>query len=547
MALRVPSEFLDKNPLLQRLRIDTSSAVYVEDYHVLCIWVKAIKELLWTVAGSSSEMFKRVLKKYNVAFLESTLIDTYIKHDLPAVALFKKALLKHGIYQEYLNSHNIQSYEFALFAVLNAPHQMLKLGRLIDTNMVFIPEEVLKKHLAGISDRTKSLTICAHSITMPLKVHYNPPWFALMSNCDGQHLHVTHKRDEREHAPQVSEFSDQTSSQGNLSTDGEGSIEVIPSIELSMRGLMDGTPMDRSGLEMAISRQQSYVPFRDLVKVYRSPIPLDKQLIVPELWHNKTDTVKPTSLSRGSLSILHFICFGTDVTYTREELEALLMMRIYASLRVSEDGAVCYLSARGRNREILSSARAVEALDKVVFPYPSFTPPHDSVHSAPPSSIKVLPCTFTPTMKEPKVLRTRQTQSCDRCRAKKRKCDGVMPCANCIKSKSECTMLHEQKKRGPKKGTERNANDTNRRVSVDIDFSDISSSRFTLSKPFIDISPALLYFGNAAAQFEIFGITVTINRSSQHVNVNIASQFSEFVGFFFVTNELSIIAKSFRR
>ncbi|KAJ3196730.1 hypothetical protein HK101_007962 [Irineochytrium annulatum] len=56
-------------------------------------------------------------------------------------------------------------------------------------------------------------------------------------------------------------------------------------------------------------------------------------------------------------------------------------------------------------------------------------------------------------MKEPTAReRKRQTQSCDRCRAKKRKCDALQPsCTNCLKAKQPCTMLVEPKKRGPKK------------------------------------------------------------------------------------------------
>ncbi|KAJ3017336.1 hypothetical protein HKX48_003582 [Thoreauomyces humboldtii] len=47
--------------------------------------------------------------------------------------------------------------------------------------------------------------------------------------------------------------------------------------------------------------------------------------------------------------------------------------------------------------------------------------------------------------------RKRLTQSCDRCKAKKRRCEGAHPCANCVKAKATCTMLIEQKKRGPKR------------------------------------------------------------------------------------------------
>ncbi|KAI9348759.1 hypothetical protein DFJ73DRAFT_428042 [Zopfochytrium polystomum] len=50
--------------------------------------------------------------------------------------------------------------------------------------------------------------------------------------------------------------------------------------------------------------------------------------------------------------------------------------------------------------------------------------------------------------------RKRQTQSCDRCRAKKRRCDCAFPtCSNCLKAGAECTMLLEQKKRGPKRAS----------------------------------------------------------------------------------------------
>ncbi|KAJ3115368.1 hypothetical protein HDU96_000737 [Phlyctochytrium bullatum] len=57
----------------------------------------------------------------------------------------------------------------------------------------------------------------------------------------------------------------------------------------------------------------------------------------------------------------------------------------------------------------------------------------------------------------------RQTQACDRCRSKKRKCDGLKPmCTNCARAgvretgpsgePLQCTYLAEAKKRGPKKG-----------------------------------------------------------------------------------------------
>ncbi|KAK5673363.1 hypothetical protein QVD99_000812 [Batrachochytrium dendrobatidis] len=47
--------------------------------------------------------------------------------------------------------------------------------------------------------------------------------------------------------------------------------------------------------------------------------------------------------------------------------------------------------------------------------------------------------------------RKRQTQSCDRCKSKKRRCNGEYPCGNCVKANTDCTMLIEQKKRGPKR------------------------------------------------------------------------------------------------
>ncbi|KAJ3160612.1 hypothetical protein HDU86_000370 [Geranomyces michiganensis] len=47
--------------------------------------------------------------------------------------------------------------------------------------------------------------------------------------------------------------------------------------------------------------------------------------------------------------------------------------------------------------------------------------------------------------------RKRLTQSCDRCKIKKRRCSGTQPCSNCSHANARCTMLIEQKKRGPKR------------------------------------------------------------------------------------------------
>ena len=47
--------------------------------------------------------------------------------------------------------------------------------------------------------------------------------------------------------------------------------------------------------------------------------------------------------------------------------------------------------------------------------------------------------------------RQRQTQSCDRCRIRKRKCDNGEPCQNCLKAGADCTRHAIQQKRGPKK------------------------------------------------------------------------------------------------
>ena len=46
--------------------------------------------------------------------------------------------------------------------------------------------------------------------------------------------------------------------------------------------------------------------------------------------------------------------------------------------------------------------------------------------------------------------RKRQTQSCDRCRQRKRKCDDGHPCQNCVKASATCTFTKTQAKRGPK-------------------------------------------------------------------------------------------------
>ncbi|KAJ2995193.1 hypothetical protein HDV02_001019 [Globomyces sp. JEL0801] len=65
--------------------------------------------------------------------------------------------------------------------------------------------------------------------------------------------------------------------------------------------------------------------------------------------------------------------------------------------------------------------------------------------------------------------RKRQTQSCDRCKVKKRRCDGNTPCEKvrflhtnqyCIKADSECTMNIEQKKRGPKRSSDVNVDNS---------------------------------------------------------------------------------------
>ena len=50
--------------------------------------------------------------------------------------------------------------------------------------------------------------------------------------------------------------------------------------------------------------------------------------------------------------------------------------------------------------------------------------------------------------------RARVTQSCDRCRFKKRRCDGFEPCENCTKANALCIKTLQQKKRGPKKPSE---------------------------------------------------------------------------------------------
>lgn len=47
--------------------------------------------------------------------------------------------------------------------------------------------------------------------------------------------------------------------------------------------------------------------------------------------------------------------------------------------------------------------------------------------------------------------RQRQTQSCDRCRIRKRKCDALPVCSNCVKAGAPCKRLSIQQKRGPKR------------------------------------------------------------------------------------------------
>lgn len=57
---------------------------------------------------------------------------------------------------------------------------------------------------------------------------------------------------------------------------------------------------------------------------------------------------------------------------------------------------------------------------------------------------------FRMSSQSPQRPRKRQTQSCDRCKFKKRKCDGSTPCENCLKVGADCTFNISQKKRGPK-------------------------------------------------------------------------------------------------
>merc|ERR1711916_57468 len=45
------------------------------------------------------------------------------------------------------------------------------------------------------------------------------------------------------------------------------------------------------------------------------------------------------------------------------------------------------------------------------------------------------------------------TQACDRCRSKKRKCDGMQPCARCTKAGQMCEFRYIMRKPGRKKGS----------------------------------------------------------------------------------------------
>jgi hypothetical protein len=75
-------------------------------------------------------------------------------------------------------------------------------------------------------------------------------------------------------------------------------------------------------------------------------------------------------------------------------------------------------------------------------PSTRFTP---SVYQPSPSSLPNPPSSPQTTNPELKRSRARATKSCQRCRAKKLKCDRVLPCSNCTKGErdgSECTFIY---------------------------------------------------------------------------------------------------------
>ena len=102
-------------------------------------------------------------------------------------------------------------------------------------------------------------------------------------------------------------------------------------------------------------------------------------------------------------------------------------------------------------------------------------------------------------MKELKEIRRRQTQSCDRCKnsklnakeLEKRKCDGNVPCENCVKAEAECKTEIVQKKRGPKRNGE-HSDDTEfkrARASVgEIDNLQVSSNATSLNNSAKDVT-----------------------------------------------------------
>lgn len=63
-------------------------------------------------------------------------------------------------------------------------------------------------------------------------------------------------------------------------------------------------------------------------------------------------------------------------------------------------------------------------------------------------------------MDEQKVKRN--TVVCDKCRARKQRCNGESPCAFCKRNQLSCSYIHVPKKRGPKrKQSEESQNNNN--------------------------------------------------------------------------------------
>ena len=139
-------------------------------------------------------------------------------------------------------------------------------------------------------------------------------------------------------------------------------------------------------------------------------------------------------------------------------------------------------------------------------------------------------------MKQQEKVRKRQSQSCDRCKLKKRKCDGNHPCANCAKAGADCTMNVEQKKRGPKRPGYHDIETSNLSDNVknikNVN-SNLMSANYDSNSPYGDSS---MVFGDSLN----FGQTSSYHSIFDNVNDSLLQFDTDFVSNFAIDPSLQL-------